>query len=56
MDVSSATIFPKQKEEDWQQMLAQGQSSSQKRQKSKKENSRTNDLVVKSIKMFSTKC
>ena len=28
-DVSSATIFLKQKEEDWQQMVAQGQSSSQ---------------------------
>ena len=27
-DVSSVTIFPKQKEEDWQQTLAQGQSSS----------------------------
>ena len=30
IDVSSATIFLKQKEEDWQPMLAQGQSSSQK--------------------------
>ena len=29
-DLSSVTIFLKQKEEDWQQMLAQGQSSSQK--------------------------
>ena len=29
-DVSSGTIFLKQKEEDWQQMLAQGQSSSPK--------------------------
>ena len=28
IDVSSATIFLKQKEKDWQQMLAQGQSSS----------------------------
>ena len=37
-DVSSATIFRKQKEEDWQQMVAQGQSSSQK--KRKKESSR----------------
>ena len=27
-DVSSATVFLKQKEDDWQQMLAQGQSSS----------------------------
>ena len=27
-DVSSLSIFLKQKEEDWQQMLAQGQSSS----------------------------
>ena len=27
-DVNSATIFLKQEEEDWQQMLAQGQSSS----------------------------
>ena len=27
-DVSSVTIFLKQKEEDWHQMLAQGQSSS----------------------------
>ena len=27
-DVSSMAIFVKQKEEDWQQMLAQGQSSS----------------------------
>ena len=26
MDVSSGTIFLKQKEEDWQRMLAQGQS------------------------------
>ena len=30
-NVSSGTIFLKQKEEDWQQMLAQGQSSSQKK-------------------------
>ena len=30
-DVSSATTFLKQKEEDWQQMLAQGQSPSPKR-------------------------
>ena len=30
-DVSSATIFLKQKEKDWQQMLAQGQSSSQEK-------------------------
>ena len=30
MDVSSVTIFLKQKEEDWQQMLAQGHSSSLK--------------------------
>ena len=29
-NVSSATIFRKQKEEDWQQVLAQGQSSSPK--------------------------
>ena len=29
-DVSSAIIFLKQKEEDWQQVLAQGQSSSPK--------------------------
>ena len=29
-DVSSHPIFLTQKEEDWQQMLAQGQSSSQK--------------------------
>ena len=28
MDVSSGTIFLKRKEEDWQQMLAQGQPSS----------------------------
>ena len=28
MDVSSATIFLKQNEEDWQEMLVQGQSSS----------------------------
>ena len=28
IDVSSETIFLKQKEEDWQQMLAQGQCSS----------------------------
>ena len=32
-DVSSATIFLKQKEEDWQQTLAQGQSSSPKKKK-----------------------
>ena len=31
--LSSAKIFLKQKEEDWQQMLAQGQSSSQKQNK-----------------------
>ena len=30
-DVSSGTIFLKQKEEDWQQMLAQGESSSPKK-------------------------
>ena len=30
MEVSSETVFLKQKEEDWQQILAQGQSSSQK--------------------------
>ena len=29
-DVSSATVLLKQKEEDWQHMLAEGQSSSQK--------------------------
>ena len=32
-DVSSVTTFLKQKEEDWQQMLAQGQSSKIKKQK-----------------------
>ena len=32
-DVSSATIFLKQKEEDWQQMLAQSQSASPKEKK-----------------------
>uniref|UniRef100_A0A9L0T8G3 Uncharacterized protein n=1 Tax=Equus caballus TaxID=9796 RepID=A0A9L0T8G3_HORSE len=31
----SATVFLKQKEEDWQQMLAQGQSSSPKQNKKK---------------------
>ena len=35
-DVSSAAIFLKQKEEDWQQMLAQGQSSSPKNKERKK--------------------
>ena len=30
-DVTSATIFLKQQEEDWQQILAQGQSSSKKK-------------------------
>ena len=32
-DVSSGRIFLKQKEEDWQQMLAQGKSSSAKKKK-----------------------
>ena len=32
LGVSSVTIFLKQKEEDWQQVLARGQSSSQKNQ------------------------
>ena len=32
-DVSSATVFLKQKEEDWQKMLAQGQPSSPKKKK-----------------------
>ena len=32
MDVDSGTIFLKQKGEDWQQMLAQGQSSSPNKQ------------------------
>ena len=36
MDVSSGTVFLKQKGEDWQQMLAQGQSSSPKKKKSQK--------------------
>ena len=35
MDVSSVTVFLRQKEEDWQQMLAQGQSSSTKKKKKK---------------------
>ena len=35
-DVSSETTFLKQKEEDWQQMLAQGQSSSPKIKRKKK--------------------
>ena len=35
-DISSATIFLKQKQEDWQQMLAQGQSSSPKKTKKEK--------------------
>ena len=30
-DVNSVTIYLKEKEEDWQQMLAQGQSSSTKK-------------------------
>ena len=34
-DVCSATIFLKQKEHRWQQMLAQGQSSSQEKKKKK---------------------
>ena len=33
MDISSATVFFKQKEDDWQHMLAQGQSSSPKEKK-----------------------
>ena len=33
MPVSSATVFLKQKEEAWQQMLAHDQSSSPKKQK-----------------------
>ena len=33
MHVSSVTIFLKQKEEDWQLMLAQGQSSLEKEKK-----------------------
>ena len=32
-EVRSATVFLKQKEEDWQQMLAQGESSSPKKEK-----------------------
>ena len=36
-DVSSGIIFLKQKEEDWQQMLAQGQSSSGKKKTRKRE-------------------
>ena len=35
-DINSGTIFLKQKEEDWQQKLAQGQSSSPKKDDSKK--------------------
>ena len=35
MLVSSVTIFLKQKEENWQQIIAQGQSSSQKKKKRK---------------------
>ena len=35
--VSSATVFLKQKEDGWQQMLAQGQSASQKKEKEVKE-------------------
>ena len=35
-DISPVTIFLKQKEEDWQWMLPQGQSSLPKRKKKKK--------------------
>ena len=35
-DVSPGTIFLKQKEKEWHQMLTQGQSSSQKRKTSEK--------------------
>ena len=38
-DVSSVSVFLKEKEEDWQQMLAQGQPSSKKK-KTRKENTR----------------
>ena len=36
-DVSSGIIFLKQKEEDWQQMLGQGQSSSPRKKRKKDE-------------------
>ena len=41
MNVSSGTIFLKQKEENWQQMLAQGQSSSPKTNKKKEVGNRS---------------
>ena len=46
-DDSSGTIFLKQKEEDWQQMLAQGQSSSQKQNQKN-----TEDLPGKCFGVF----
>ena len=47
IDVSSATIFLKQNEEDWQQTLAQGQYSSQKEKKTHKSH-----LFIPSMKIF----
>ena len=44
-DVGPVTISLKQKEEDWQQILAQGQSSSHKK-KPKEKNSEVKTLYV----------
>lgn len=44
MDISSGTVFLGQREEDWQQMLAQGQSSSPKKKKNKQ--NYVNDVVL----------
>ena len=46
IDVSSVTIFLKQKEEDWQQMVAQGQSSSPKK-KNKQKNILEKNIMTK---------
>ena len=46
-DVSSVTIFLKQKEEDWQWMLAWGQSSSPKKKKQRKKKDLILNLIIK---------
>ena len=52
-DVSSVTVFLKQKEEDWQQMLAQGQSSSHTQKKPEvKFFKKNNHNYVKQISMY----
>ena len=42
-DISSLTIFLKQKEEDWQQMLAQSQSYSPKEKRKNKTNTKNSE-------------